>query len=359
MSALKIKFPWQEGKDDEHIILFTRCRIARNLPDLPFHHRYCNPAQKKKLSDTLSPYFLKKKFYRIMVARLSPPELQYCLDNKIITREITQNAAGQCFYLARSGLSVLVGEEDHLRIQSLAAGFALRDTVKAAFTLEQDLQEQFSFAFREPFGFLTACPTNTGTGTRLSVILHLRALYMLEKHSDVLEGIKKLGMDIRGLGGEGTTPEGPMLQISNRVTLGMSEWDIMEKFERAILSIRDREREARKLINEKNPVKLRDMISRSAAILQSAWLMDYEESLNHLSLYYLGLALKIIRFEPAQGLGYFITRLTFASLAGAQTGTKKKQNGKPEAPDKQNHLLEKELVDQKRAATLRKILKAG
>jgi protein arginine kinase len=186
----------------------------------------------------------------------------------------------------------MILEEDHLRIQVLESGFNVRDCWSVTSRIDSELERAVPFAFHEMLGYLTACPTNVGTGLRASSMLHLPGLVLTKQIDKVLQGLSKLNLAVRGLYGEGSQASGNFFQVSNQVTLGMSEDEIIDSLESVIRQIIEHEKEARRLLGEKKEERLNDQIWRAVGILKSARVITSLEAMTYFSLVRLGLDLE-------------------------------------------------------------------
>jgi protein arginine kinase len=191
-------------------------------------------------------------------------------------------------------LSVMINEEDHLRIQVMQSGFNLQECWRIANRLDDALHKRVKYAHDPEWGYLTACPTNTGTGLRASVMLHLPSLVMTKQINRVLQAITKLGMTARGLYGEGTEAEGNFFQISNQITLGHAEEDIIDNLERIIRQVIGHEENARKTLMKQNREVLQDKIWRANGTLRSAHIINTKETMSLLSMVRLGVDMGLI-----------------------------------------------------------------
>jgi protein arginine kinase len=182
----------------------------------------------------------------------------------------------------------MINEEDHLRLQSIRSGLHLREAYELIAQVDGRLEKSLPYAFDHELGYLTACPTNVGTGLRASAMLHLPGLVISDHIGQVIQAVGKLGLAVRGIFGEGTESLGHLFQISNQSTLGESEDDIISRLERVIQKVRDQERNARIKLVEDDPQMIADKISRAYGLLKYAYVIDSKEALTHLSLIRLG-----------------------------------------------------------------------
>jgi len=297
---LKHTSEWLRGTGpNSNIVISSRIRLARNLSGVPFSHW----AQKKNKEESLesirqvvdaSPY-LKKSCYA-KIDELNDLDKQFLVERHLMSREHAASPeASALFFDEREIVSIMINEEDHIRMQIMQSGFNLTETWRITDEIDNDLSSKLNYAFSEKFGFLTACPTNVGTGIRASVMLHLPALVFTNQANRVLQTITKLGLTIRGFYGEGTEVQGNFFQISNQVTLGRSENDIIDNIERVISQIVTREESARKTMFMRSKEKLVDRIWRSYGTLRSAHIISSNETIELLSAIRLGVDMGIIK----------------------------------------------------------------
>lgn len=182
----------------------------------------------------------------------------------------------------------MINEEDHIRIQTLFPGFNLNDAWKLCSAIDDKLGEKFEYAFDEKWGYLTACPTNVGTGLRASVMLHLPCISMTKTINSLVEGLREIGLTVRGLYGEGSEALGNLYQISNQVTLGVSEEEIINKLNKVVYQIIQRERKTREYLKDNKTIELENRVYRSYGILSYARIMSSKEAMKHLSNIRLG-----------------------------------------------------------------------
>lgn len=287
-----------EGPNSD-IVISSRIRLARNLNKFPF----TNYATKKQASEILSAVkkavadsdYLKNSL-SLDMADLSNVDRQFLLERHLISREHTLEPDSKAVVIGdREILTIMINEEDHLRMQVVQSGFNLRQAWVLIDKIDNELAKELDFAFSQDWGYLTACPTNTGTGMRASVMLHLPSLVMTKQINRVLQAITKLRLTVRGLYGEGTEAMGNFYQISNQVTLGHSEEDIIDNLERIIRQIIGHEQNARAALLTKNENLLKDRIWRAFGTLKSAYIISSAETVELLSLVRLGIDLGVIK----------------------------------------------------------------
>lgn len=292
-TLLKHPAGWMTGSDsDSAVVLTSRIRLARNLANASF------PGWARKEERIALLHTIKKKVESLSEMKdafshelcdLTSVQKQVLVERHLISREQAARGAGSAAIVNRNQtLSIMINEEDHLRLQSIRSGLHLREAYDLMLKVDSRLEKELPFAFDPDLGYLTACPTNLGTGLRASAMLHLPGLVLSEDISKVVNGIGKLGLAVRGIFGEGTESLGHLFQISNQSTLGESEKDIIERLDRVIRRIHKQERNARQKLLENDPEMLADKISRSYGLLKYACVIDSKEALAHLSLIRLG-----------------------------------------------------------------------
>lgn len=231
------------------------------------------------------------------LSRLDSVQKQVLVERHLISREHAARTEGSAAVIERrQNFSLMLNEEDHLRMQSIRPGMQLREAYEALNELDSELEKSLEFAFDPTLGYLTTCPTNLGTGMRASAMLHLPALVLSDQIGQVLQAVNKIGLAVRGLYGEGTESLGNLYQISNQSTLGESEDAILQRLERVITQVATHERNAREKLMEDDPDMVADKIGRAYGVLRHAHLIDSKEALTHLSLLRLGANLEF--FAP-------------------------------------------------------------
>lgn len=281
------------------IIMSSRIRLARNLEKLPFSHWANKKQQEEVLSKTqdviLVSNYLKGALF-LQMSELNSVDKQFLIERHLISREHALNIDHKAVVISDNEIiSIMINEEDHLRIQVIQSGFNLIEAWRLISTMESELDKRLNFAFSADWGYLTACPTNTGTGMRASVMLHLPALVLTKQIGRVLQAITKLSLTARGFYGEGTEASGNFFQISNQVTLGHTEEDIIDNIERIIRQVIEQEQNARQALLAKNREMLEDRIWRAYGTLKSAYIITSNETIELLSSLRLGVDLGIIK----------------------------------------------------------------
>lgn len=294
------------------IVMSSRIRLARNLSKFPFSHWADNKKEEEILETTrpavLGLDYMKGAIFE-KVADLSGIDRQFLLERHLVSREHIVEPNQKAIAVSdREVISIMINEEDHLRIQVIGSGFNLQDVWKIIDKVDNELSEKLNFAYSIDWGYLTACPTNTGTGIRASVMMHLPALVATKQINKVLHTIVKIGLTARGFYGEGTEATGNFFQISNQVTLGHSEEDIIDNIERIIRQVIEHEQQSRETLLGQNKEALQDRIYRAYGTLKSAFIMTSKEAIELLSAVRLGVDMGIIKEIDRRALNeLFIT----------------------------------------------------
>ena len=290
---------WLRGSGPESdIVISSRIRLARNLAAFPFTNRasgYQKAEIETLLRDRISKLDLTPKLGYLNVPTLSPLDRQFLVERQLISRELASAEGPRGVALGpQETVSLMVNEEDHLRLQVMRSGFALDDAWSDIDKVDDLLEQRVSYAFSEEFGYLTACPTNVGTGMRSSVMLHLPALVMTKQIEKVFRALQKINLAVRGLYGEGSRASGDFYQISNQVTLGKAETAILGEIREVIPQIITYERQARAALLRESRQALHDRVSRAFGTLCSATMMTSEETMDLLSSVRLGVNLNLL-----------------------------------------------------------------
>lgn len=304
-TLLKHPADWMSASGKEtSVVLTSRVRLARNLRGFPFPG-WARKAQRQEILQAVKPHVdaltAMKKGFTQELSDLNQLQKQVLVERHLISREQAARNEGSASIVNRKQtLSVMVNEEDHLRIQGIRPGLQLKQAYDLASTADQELENHLNLAFHTKWGYLTACPTNLGTGMRASAMLHLPGLALSNQIGQVLKGIDKLGLAVRGIYGEGTESLGNLYQISNQSTLGESEEAILERLERVIRDVARYETQAREKLMQTNPLMVRDQIGRAVGILGYAHIISSKEALNHLSMLRLGAETGIVPEEAVE-----------------------------------------------------------
>ena len=276
----------------DRIVMSSRVRLARNLRDFSFPG-WAKKPERVKVLETVLPAVsalpeLSDAFVEAM-DNLTALDKQLLVERHLISREHAAKNVGSGLVVNRAEtFSVMINEEDHLRMQALRPGFQTREAWQAIDRLDSALEKKLNFAFDNELGYLTACPTNLGTGMRVSAMLHLPGLVLSEQINPIVQSVNKLGLAVRGLYGEGTEALGNVFQVSNQMTLGESETVIVERLEKVLAQIIEHEENARQTLMEKKPKVVQNHIGRAYGILANARSISSKETMNLLSFLRLG-----------------------------------------------------------------------
>ena len=292
-TLLKHPAEWMTDSSAEgSVVLTSRIRLARNISKKPFpgwSRKQDRVELLEELKEEVESLPEMENAFSQELSELTSFQKQVLVERHLISREQAARGAGSAAVVNRNQtLSIMINEEDHLRLQSIRSGLQLRTAYDALLPVDTALEKSLNYAFDTNLGYITACPTNLGTGLRASAMLHLPGLAISDQIGKVVQGIAKLGLAVRGIFGEGTESLGHLFQISNQSTLGESENAIIERLERVIGRICTQERNARQKLVQENPEMLLDQVSRSYGVLKNAYIMDSKEALNHLSLIRMG-----------------------------------------------------------------------
>jgi protein arginine kinase len=283
------------GLAPEPIVISTRIRLARNLDKGIFPGRSDAGSREVILSqclDKLSQLDILQSGMGLRLSELEPIECQVLLERRLVSRELLESKVGTGAYISKDqSLSIMINEEDHLRLQCVRSGFNFKKAWAILNAVDSEMEDHLDFAFSHDFGYLTACPTNLGTGLRASAMLHLPGLVMQEYMEKVVRMVNQLGMAVRGNLGEGSEATGSFFQISNQQTLGESEETILKRLISILHAVIEQEENARAVLLENQPEQLLDKIGRAYGILANGHLLSSEEAVNLLSMLRLGVDL--------------------------------------------------------------------
>src|SRR3954467_7158580 len=279
----------------DRIVMSSRVRLARNLKEASFPG-WAKKPERVRILDMIRPAIeglpeMKEAFSESM-DNLSTLDKQILVERHLISREHAAKSAGSGLVLNREeSLCVMINEEDHLRMQALRPGLQLKQAWGAIDQFDSKLEKKLDYAFSSDLGYLTACPTNLGTGIRVSAMLHLPGLVLAEQINQIIQAVNKLGLAVRGLYGEGTEALGNVFQVSNQMTLGEAESDIVERLNKVLAQIIEHEENARAMLLEKKPKSVYNHIGRAYGVLANAHSISSKETMNLLSLMRLGVDL--------------------------------------------------------------------
>lgn len=277
------------------ITLSSRVRLARNLRDIPFPEK-ASPATRAEVCRRVMEAALGELPFQHSLEDCAPLFRQQLFEDHLISRNLLDGRpqSAVCMDGERTR-AVMINEEDHLRIQALKPGLALREAWAEANALDDALEQRLDYSFSSSLGYLTSCPSNVGTGMRASVLMHLPALVLMNEMEPIMNGLNKIGLTVRGRWGEGTAAIGHMFQVSNQLTLGMSETRIVADLEEIVKEIGGHEQHARERLKRERLPFASDLAARAEGILTSARLMTTQEALERLSELRLGIALGLTK----------------------------------------------------------------
>lgn len=283
-----------ENKYSPEVILRSRVRLARNIVDYPFPPVLDDTCRREIIEKAAS--VLTKNDFAACTDLEDPAQAHVLAEEHLISREFANSKEIRALFLnAARDISVMVCEEDHLRIQAFQSGLSLADAKKMALDTERSLDAHIRFAYDSDLGYRTHCPTNLGTAMRASVMMFLPALTLAKRMGDLKGQLEKIGITVRGLYGEGSSADACIYQISNSLSLGLSEDDLVHKVETVAIRISEDEMEARKSIFASNKDSLTDKIFRSLGILEYAHMLSGKEFLDCYAYIRLGISLGIIQ----------------------------------------------------------------
>ncbi|GGE56746.1 protein-arginine kinase [Pullulanibacillus camelliae] len=297
--------PWMQADGpDADIVLSSRIRLARNLSEFAF------PVIASKEQAQKALYFIKEKledesyhslgtFEWLQMNELQSIEKRVLVEKHLISPNLDKESGDSAVLINESeSVSIMVNEEDHLRIQCLFPGFQLNEALTLANGIDDWIESKFDYAFDEKRGYLTSCPTNVGTGLRASVMVHLPALMITQRMNRIAPAINQFGLVVRGIYGEGSEALGNVFQISNQITLGKSEEDIVEDLRGVVMQLIQQEKVARRDLLKMSKIQLEDRIYRSYGVLAHSRIIHSKEAAKCLSDVRLGIDLGIISGLP-------------------------------------------------------------
>jgi protein arginine kinase len=276
----------------DRIVMSSRVRLARNLKDAAFPG-WAKKPERVRILELIRPAVEAlpdmKEAYSGSMDSLTTLDKQILVERHLISREHAAKSAGSGLVVNRDEtLCFMINEEDHLRMQALRPGLQLRQAWSTIDRADSLLESKLDYAFTPELGYLTACPTNLGTGIRVSAMLHLPGLVLAEQINPIIQSVNKLGLAVRGLYGEGTEALGNVFQVSNQMTLGEAESSIVERLEKVLAQIIEHEENARASLLEKKPKVVYNHIGRAYGVLANAHSISSKETMNLISLMRLG-----------------------------------------------------------------------
>ncbi|MBD7939242.1 MULTISPECIES: protein arginine kinase [Cytobacillus] len=283
-----------EGPDSD-IVLSSRIRLARNIKQVNFPTIFSHD-EAKRVIDIIKARMEKSTFDTygdfslLQMDDLQPLQKRVLMEKHLISPHLAENAShGACLLTENEEVSIMLNEEDHIRIQCLFPGFQLSEALEVANQIDDWLETEIDYAYDEQVGYLTSCPTNVGTGLRASVMMHLPGLVLTHQMNRIIPAINQLGLVVRGIYGEGSEALGNIFQVSNQITLGKSEEDIAEDLKSVVEQLISQERSAREALAKTSNIQLEDRVFRSYGILSNSRIIESKEAARCLSDVRLGI----------------------------------------------------------------------
>lgn len=306
---------WYEKiKSEMGPVLSTRVRFARNLENIPFP-AMLDDKEKEKIFQTVKEAFSEKNMMAVPFGELDPVIKEAYVQTRLASPALARGGKGSGLLLSRDGeVSVMLGEEDHIRLQVITSGKDIFGTTEKAVEWMKFGEERLPVAYRENLGYLTACPTNLGAAMRLSVMIHLPCLGLLGGISQLSENLGKAGVTVRGLFGEGSHGKGQVYQISNQGSRLSDPMEIAQQFSLVLEKVEEKEKEARNILLSRDRMGLEDKICRSLGILKYAKKISYTEFISHFSLIRLGQEMDLEETKNIRGLDRLFVELQPAPM---------------------------------------------
>jgi protein arginine kinase len=288
--------PWmsKEGPDSD-IVLSSRIRLARNFEDYKFPTLY-SPDEAREIVGKMEDIIYTSGFNHygsmelLKIDEMQPLQKRVLVEKHLISPQLAEESPyGACLLTENEEVSIMLNEEDHVRIQCLFPGLQLTEALNAANEVDDWLEGNIQYAFSEKCGYLTSCPTNVGTGLRASVMMHLPGLILTQQINRIIPAINQLGLVVRGIYGEGSEALGNLFQISNQITLGKSEHDIVEDLKSVVHQLIAQERSAREALRKTSNIELEDRVFRSLGTLENSRIIESKEAARCLSDVRLGI----------------------------------------------------------------------
>lgn len=304
---------WVEPMDERQIVLSTRLRLARNITGRPFPNRLTDAEAEKTADEIIAALPSEYRAHILRMNELLQVEKGVLLEKHLISRDLLEKSAGRAVAVNdEQTVAVMINEEDHLRMQAILPGLQPEEGWRQVSQLDDRLSARLDLAYDQRLGFLTACPSNLGTGLRVSVMLHLPALAMTGKLDAIFRQLPRAGFVVRGVYGEGSESQSSLYQISNQVTLGCAEDEIISQLRQIVEEIIAHEQQAREWLREHKGRSLEDMIGRAVGVLANARLLTSKEAMERISLVRLGVAMGL-----CQSISWRELNLLMISCQGA------------------------------------------
>ncbi|MTK10974.1 MAG: protein arginine kinase [Clostridiaceae bacterium] len=288
-----------QGKRDD-LVLSSRIRLARNIDKMPFPHKLSVEKGREIVPLVEDAFYrsvhMREEYVTNYLCDRDAIANQVYLERHLISKNLINNSDKAAFIIDKNEtISVMINEEDHIRIQCITSSLNLEEAYDLSNKIDNLLEEKLSYAFDEKLGYITSCPTNIGTGLRASVMIHLPTLSLNNKMNGVINAVSQVGMTVRGLYGEGSKAYGNIYQISNQVTLGLSEEEIISNLEAVVKQIINEENLLREDLIKNYKYEIEDRIYRALGMLKSAVLLNSNECIKLLSDVRLGVEMGIIK----------------------------------------------------------------
>ena len=317
--------PWLDGSGPKaDIVVSTRVRLARNLRHVPFTHRARDEQLQGVMATVTGALQRAPSFSQgllLKMTELGPVDRQVLVERHLVSHELGDGAKPRGIFIAPGErLSLMINEEDHLRLQAMASGIQPAEAWTAADHADDELGQSLDFAFSDEIGYLTSCPTNTGTGLRASVLIHLPALVLLQEIQKVLKSIMQVGLNVRGLYGEHSDVMGNLFQVSNQTTLGQSERDSIESLERVTRQVIETEERARERLVRDARVQTEDKVWRAYGMLRYCRSIASQEVINLCSAVRLGVSMGLPGLCPLRVVNELLVLTQPAHLQRAHGG---------------------------------------
>jgi protein arginine kinase len=303
--------PWLDGGGERSTsVVSSRVRLARNIRGLPFAHRARREDLERSLvtcRSAISEANTLRTGTLMLMNDIDETDRQFLVERHLISHEHSEKSATRAVVVGDDEMiSVMINEEDHLRLQSIQPGFQAMEAWRLVDRLDNELDGLLDYAFSYEWGYLTACPTNTGTGLRASMLVHLPALFLTRQISKVVHGIGQMGLAVRGFYGEGSEVMGNLFQVSNRTALGTSEIDIIQSLEKVVIQILEYESRAREILLRDARSQIEDKVWRAYGILRYCRKVTSHDVMSFGSAVRLGVCLDMIDSISVTGLNRMI-----------------------------------------------------
>lgn len=297
------------------VVLSCRVRLARNIEGFCFPQKLTLEQNEILTNEIVNASKALGNFKHIKINGLTPIQRQEFVEKHLISRELVAKNGSSFLVNAEETLCIMICEEDHMRIQCILPSLNLQSADEMSSKADKAFSESLKYAFSPKLGYLTACPTNLGTGMRASAMLHLTGLTLAKQTDSLFRQIQKLGVAVRGFYGEGSLALGGIYQLSNQFTLGTSEDDIIVSLDRMLNRIAEQEMNIREVLYKKNKTLIEDLVGRSKGICRYARCLSYNEFMQHISNIKLGISLGILKDISMQATDELLIQCQSASLS--------------------------------------------